>query len=80
MYHRVASPGYYDFVTACFWESLFYDLNTRQLIFSVQAKAFSPAVADSLAHVYGKLIVGNMVSKHILIPKPLTHDKKQVAR
>ena len=66
MYDRIYEPGYYDVSTKYFWESNFYDIETKQLLYSVQTESFDPASAQSLAHEYGKLIVSSMVKYQVL--------------
>lgn len=66
IYDRVYTPGYYTTDTRYFWESNLYDLTSKELLYSVQTESFDPASSESLAHEYGKLIVGDMVKHHIL--------------
>jgi hypothetical protein len=63
---RVYSPGYYVTNTEYFWESNLYDAASKELIYSVQTKSFDPASTESLAHEYGKMIVGDMVKNGVL--------------
>ncbi len=63
---RIYTPGYYREDTKYFWESNFYEVNTKELLFSVQTKSFNPESTEDLAHEYGKLIVNNMVKNAIL--------------
>ncbi len=63
---RVYSPGYYVTNTEYFWESNLYDAASKELIYSVQTKSFDPASTESLAHEYGKMIVGDMVKNSVL--------------
>ncbi|MGG9961514.1 hypothetical protein [Ferruginibacter sp. SUN106] len=67
LYDRIYSPGYYAPTTKYFWESNFYDLTTKELLYSVQTQSFDPASSESLAHEYGKMIVANMVKKSVLL-------------
>jgi hypothetical protein len=71
MQSRIAEPGYYQEYTKYFWESNFYDLEGKQLIYSVQTESFDPSSAQTLAHEYGKMIVDNMIKTKFLAPKPL---------
>jgi hypothetical protein len=64
--NRIYAPGYYMVDTKYFWESNFYDLQTKALIYSAQSKSFNPASTEALAHEYGKLIVKNMTAKGII--------------
>ena len=67
MYDRIYSPGYYVTDTRYFWESNFYDMASRQLLYSVQTQSFSPSSSEELGHEYGKMIVKDMVKKRVLI-------------
>ena len=40
MYDRIYQPGYYVTTTRYFWESNFYDLRSKELLYSVQTKSF----------------------------------------
>ncbi|HEY8690377.1 MAG TPA: hypothetical protein VIM07_14160 [Chitinophagaceae bacterium] len=67
MYDRVYAAGYYVTDTRYFWESNLYDMATKQLLYSVQTQSFSPSSSEELGHEYGKMIVNNMVKKHVLM-------------
>ena len=67
IYDRIYEPGYYTVNTRYFWESNFYDLTTKELIYSVQTESFDPASSENLGHEYGKMIVMDMVKNHVLI-------------
>ena len=75
IYDRIYTPGYYTTNTRYFWESNFYDLTTKELIYSVQTESFDPASSESLGHEYGRLIVKDMVKNNVLI-KPATVSVK----
>ena len=66
MYDRVYTPGYYVESTRYFWESNFYEVDSKNLIYSAQSQSFDPASAQTLAHEYGKLIVKDMVKQNLL--------------
>lgn len=66
MHDRIHSRGYYEVSTKFFWESNLYDMDNKQLLYSVQTQSFDPSSAESLAHEYGKLIVNNMVKSKVL--------------
>ncbi len=66
MRNHISGPGYYTMLTKYFWESNFYDLDTKDLTYSVQTQSFDPASTESLAHEYGKKIVSNMQKNKIL--------------
>ena len=69
IYDRIYTPGYYTTDTRYFWESNFYDVAAKDLLYSVQTESFDPASVENLAHEYGKLIVGDML-KHQVLTKP----------
>lgn len=56
MYGRIFEPGYYVTNTKYFWESDFFNLKTKQLIYSVQTQSFNPDDSEKLAHEYGNLL------------------------
>ena len=64
--YRIESPNYYEVTTRYFWESNLYDLNTKQLVFSVQTQSFEPASTESLAHEYGQKMMQSMEKNNIL--------------
>jgi hypothetical protein len=66
IYDRIYTPGYYSVDTKYFWESNFYDIATRELLYSVQTRSFDPGSAESLAHEYGRIIIGDMDKNGIL--------------
>jgi hypothetical protein len=70
MNYRIGLPGYFAVLTKYFWESNFYDLNTKELVYSVQTQSFDPSSAESLGHEYGKMIVQNMVKNNVLTKQP----------
>ena len=73
IFDRIYSPGYYAISTRYFWESNLYDLETKELLYSVQTESFDPPSIESLGHEYGKLIVQDMVNKRVLTkPQVLT--------
>ena len=68
MYDRVQTEGYYESATKIFWESNFYDRNSKKMIYSSQTESFDPGSKESLAHYYGVLLANNLVKSKILIP------------
>lgn len=66
MYGRIYEPGYYEENTKYFWESNFYDMGSKELLYSVQTESFDPSSAESLSHEYGKLIVNDMLKNGVL--------------
>lgn len=75
MSNRVFARGYYAEQTNYFWESNFYELDNKELLYSIQTKSFDPASASELAHEYGRLIVKDMV-KHGVVDKKDTKLKE----
>lgn len=66
IYNRVYTPGYYQVDTKYFWESNFYDLKNKSLLYSVHTETFDPESIEILAHEYGLLIVNDMSRKAVL--------------
>lgn len=66
MYSRVYTPGYYVEDRKYFWESNMYDLNSKDLIYSVQTESYNPSSTKKLAHEYGTLIINDMISKNVI--------------
>jgi hypothetical protein len=69
MNSRIYEPGYYAEQTNYFWESNLYDLESKELLYSVQTKSFDPGSAGSMGHAYGKLIVKDMLQHSLFIAK-----------
>jgi len=72
MYNRVYTPGYLVEDTKYFWESNFYELGDKKLIYSAKSQSFNPGNEQALGHEYGKMIIKDMVKKEVLE----THRKK----
>jgi hypothetical protein len=70
VFDRIYTPGYYVTDTKYFWESNLYDMNSKDLVYSVQTESFDPASSESLGHEYGKLMVADMIKKNVLIKQP----------
>ena len=68
MYTRVYDPGYYVENTKYFWESNFYSLEGKDLVYSAQSQTFNPTDAHSLGEDYAKIIVKDLVKNSILAP------------
>ncbi|MES2330676.1 MAG: hypothetical protein V4539_13820 [Bacteroidota bacterium] len=66
LYNRILEPGYYITDTKYYWESNFYEMSSRKLIYSVQTQSFDPKNSWSMGHEYGHMIVNNMVREKIL--------------
>lgn len=76
MYDRVYAPDYFTVDTKYFWETNFYSLETKQLLYSAQSRSFNPESAQTLGHEYGQIIIKDMVKSKVLInnqptPKPM---------
>jgi len=67
LYQRIYEPGYYVTNTKFFWESNFYEMSNKQLIYSVQTQSFDLDNSNKLGHQYGQLIVNDMIKKGIVI-------------
>jgi hypothetical protein len=63
---RVETSGYYATTTEYFWESNLYDVASKKLLYSVQTESFQPSSINSLAHEYGRLIIGNLLKQKVL--------------
>ena len=63
---RIYSPGYYTYDKKYFWESNLYDMNTKELIYSVQTESFNPNSSEQLAHEYSDLIINNMSKNKVI--------------
>ena len=70
IYERIYTPGYYQVDTKYFWESNFYDLGSRELLYSAQTESFDPNSTGILAHEYGMILIKDMVKQGILKVKP----------
>lgn len=64
---RIYSPGYFEEETKYIWENNFYDLASRQLIYSARSRSFDVTSRSTLAHAYGLLMANSLVDKKILI-------------
>jgi hypothetical protein len=70
LYDRIYTEGYYTTDTKIFWESNFYDVMEKKMVYSAQTQSFDPGSRESLAHYYGLLITNNLVKKKVL-PEPV---------
>lgn len=64
---KIIMPGYYAEQTKYIWENNFYDLSSRQLIYSAQTSTFDIASKTTLAHTYGLLMVQSLINKKIIL-------------
>jgi hypothetical protein len=67
VYDRIYAEGYFTTDTKIFWESNFYDVANKAMLYSAQTRSFDPGSKQSLAHYYGILIANSLVSKNVLI-------------
>ncbi len=66
IYDLLYDPGYYQESTSYFWESHFYNMEYKELLYAVQTKSFDPKSTESLAHEYGKLIINDMAKNRLI--------------
>jgi hypothetical protein len=64
---RIYTPGYYGEETKYVWENNFYDLSTKQMIYSARSRSFDIASKNTLAHTYGQLMASSLIKKNILL-------------
>jgi hypothetical protein len=64
---RIITPGYYGEETKYIWENNFYDLGTKQMIYSARSRSFDIASKNTLAHTYGGLMANSLIKKNILL-------------
>jgi len=70
---KIYAPGYYGEETKYTWENNFYDLLSRELVYSARTRSIDYTSVNTLAHTYGRLMAENLVKKNILV-KPETAD------
>ncbi len=63
---RIYVEGYYAEDTQYYWESNLYDLGKNKLVYSAQSQSFDPASIEKLGHIYGSLVVKNMLKHHVI--------------
>src|SRR5436190_898055 len=63
MYDRIQTEGYYESGTKIFWESNFYDRNSKKMIYSSQTESFDLGSKENLAHYYGSLLANILVKR-----------------
>ena len=67
MYDRIQTEGYYSTDTKIFWESNFYDRDSKKMIYSSQTESFDLGSRETLAHYYGVLLANNLVKSKVLV-------------
>ncbi|WP_143309340.1 hypothetical protein [Chitinophaga vietnamensis] len=65
-YSRMYSPGYYTVNTKYQWEGNLYDLNSGQLLYSVQSRSFDPPTTERMAVLYAQQVVKDMARQQLL--------------
>lgn len=63
--NQLLNPDYYLLNTEYFWESNLYNVNTNEMVYSVQSQSFNPSSTETLAHEYGKLIIKDMIKRKV---------------
>lgn len=72
---RIFTPGYYAEETRYIWENNFYDIGSRELLYSARSRSFDVASRNTLAHTYGQLMVESLVKQHILVRPDNMYEK-----
>jgi hypothetical protein len=65
-YHRLLERGFYLEDNRFAWESNFYDLNTRKIVYSVQTQSSNSVNEESPGRAYVEMIVKDMLRNNIL--------------
>ncbi|MCW3462450.1 hypothetical protein [Chitinophaga nivalis] len=65
-YSRMYDPGYYTYNTKYQWEGNLYDLNSGQLLYSVQSQSFDPPTTERMAVLYAQQVVKDMYKHQLL--------------
>ncbi|HVI48918.1 MAG TPA: hypothetical protein VM802_28885 [Chitinophaga sp.] len=65
-YSRMYSPGYYTYNMKYQWEGNLYDLNSGQLLYSVQSQSFDPPTTERMAVLYAQQVVRDMTKQQLL--------------
>ncbi|HMU47631.1 MAG TPA: hypothetical protein PKC72_14775 [Chitinophagaceae bacterium] len=63
---NIYAPGYYGEETKYIWENNFYDLTTRERIYSARTRSFDFTSKNTLAHTYGMLMAQSLIKNNIL--------------
>lgn len=64
---QIYAPGFYGTETKYVWENNFYDLGSKQMVYSARSRSFDFTSKTTLAHTYGQLMVYSLVKKKVLI-------------
>ncbi|MFV0592613.1 MAG: hypothetical protein ACK5M7_14595 [Draconibacterium sp.] len=65
-YNQVNDPGYITSETTYFFETNFYDLDSKKLLWSIQSEAFDPIDMDSWFKGYSKIILKDLKKENML--------------
>ncbi|RAJ85443.1 hypothetical protein CLV59_102146 [Chitinophaga dinghuensis] len=65
-YGSMYTPGYYTVNTKYQWEGNLYDLQSGQLLYSVQSKSFDPPTTTRMAVLYAQQVVKDMTRQQLL--------------
>jgi hypothetical protein len=60
-------PGYISVSTRFFWESNLYDVNTKNLLYSIQSETFDPSSTSDLGRTYSRMILKKMTKEGMLV-------------
>ena len=71
---RTYIPGYYGEETKYLWENNFYDLYSKQMIYSARSRSFDISSKNTLAHTYGLLMAQSLVEKNILLKPEVVEE------
>lgn len=63
---NIYTPGYYGEETKYIWENNFYDLTTRERIYSARTRSFDFTSKNTLANTYGMLMAQSLIKNNIL--------------
>ncbi|RBL93451.1 hypothetical protein DF182_13120 [Chitinophaga flava] len=65
-YGTYYSPGYITYNTKYQWEGNLYDLQSGQLLYSVQSQSFDPPSTERMAVLYAQQVVKDMAKRQLL--------------
>lgn len=63
---RLYTPGYYVNETKYYWQTNFYNLGTGMLVYTASSKSADPVSIEKMGNEYGRMIVKDMISNHVL--------------
>lgn len=67
---RLYTPASYDEQTKYIWESNFYDLTNKQMLYSSRTRSFEYASSTVLAHTFAELLANDLVKRKIFSKPP----------